>query len=114
MERRIKILNLLTIAAIAAFCAAQGLWLRSRYMYTLHGHEQKLYGEILQVMDEDFQARRSSPDQRIGIATVTSIIGGNNENEAPNYIFEIYIADTELYPKKDTSWRREIINKYRT
>ncbi len=114
MERRIKILNLLTIAAIAAFCAAQGLWLRTRFMYTLHGHEQKLYGEILQVMDEDFQARRSSPDQRIGIATVTSIIGGNNGHEAPNYIFEIYIADTELYPKKDTSWRREIINKYRT
>lgn len=46
MEKKIKTLYILSIAAILAFLAMQGYWLYGRYEYTLQEYEKRMESVI--------------------------------------------------------------------
>lgn len=52
MERRIKLLYIITIFAILAFLGMQGYWLYSRYEYSMSECEDQTQAELLAVFDE--------------------------------------------------------------
>ena len=59
MERRIKFIYSLTIAAIIAFVVMQGYWLYGRYQLSIDEYERELYASIVESAEEDLKQRES-------------------------------------------------------
>lgn len=64
MEKRIKILYIITIIAILAFLGMQIFWLYIRYEYSLKEHENALIEQILKCVDDYNVIRESSSDRK--------------------------------------------------
>ena len=65
MEKRIKILYIITIAAILAFLGMQIYWLYGRYEFALRDYEQNLSERIIKCVDDYNAIRAKSSDTRI-------------------------------------------------
>ena len=61
MEKRIKILYIITIIAIIAFLCLQGYWLCGRYEFSLMEYERSLSGRVMKCVDEYAECRDKSP-----------------------------------------------------
>ena len=61
MEKRIKILYIITIIAIIAFLCLQGYWLYGRYEFSLMEYERSLSGRVMKCVDEYAECRDKSP-----------------------------------------------------
>ena len=114
MERRIKILNVFTIIAIAAFCIMQCWWLYARYKYTLQNYESELYGTISGTMAAEFDMRRRTPDPKVGIVTSSSITAGvgGEEGSSLTWMFDVYVVDGDQYPVGDSLDSERIVSSY--
>lgn len=65
MEKRIKVLYIVTIIAILAFLGMQAYWLYSRYEFSLNEHEADAYKTIVQTVADLNQKRQSNHEDRI-------------------------------------------------
>ncbi len=64
MEKRIKILYIVTIIAILAFLGMQLYWLYGRYEFTLRNYERNLSERIVQCVDDYNKMRQKTTDTR--------------------------------------------------
>lgn len=65
MEKRIKVLYIVTIIAILAFLGMQAYWLYGRYEFSLNEHEAAAYKTIVQAVADLNQKRQSNHEDRI-------------------------------------------------
>lgn len=105
MEKRIKILHWLTIAAIVAFCTMQSYWLYNRYVFTMENHKEELYNTVLDVMQEEQEIRKSVKRADISILTGTKISFSSRPEKSGmlSTIFDIYVVDLEKSQLHDIS-----------
>jgi two-component system phosphate regulon sensor histidine kinase PhoR len=90
MERRIKILNYLTVIVIVLFTIVQGKWLYSRYKYTVQTCADTLYSRVFESIDEYNKVRQSAVNNEIAVEyTTRRFIRGGTEM----FLFDIYTAD---------------------
>ena len=118
MEKRIKILHWLTIAAIITFCMMQCYWLYNRYIYTLESHEEELYKTVLNVMQEERNIRKSIKRPDISILTSTKISASTQAETSgiQSTVFDIYVVDANKIDLSEVSNAdiKEIIKLYET
>ena len=118
MEKRIKILHWLTIAAIITFCMMQCYWLYNRYIYTLESHEEELYKTVLNVMQEERNIRKSIKRPDISILTSTKISASTQAETSGilSTVFDIYVIDANKIDLSEVSNAdiKEIIKLYET
>lgn len=118
MERRIKILNLLTIVAIVAFCSMQCYWLYNRYIYTLESHEEELYHSVIDIMKEEHELRKALKSPDISILTGTKISASTKAGTQSvlNTVFDIYVIDLNEFKVTDitNTDMKEIVELYET
>ena len=118
MEKRIKILHWLTIAAIFTFCMMQCYWLYNRYIYTLESHEEELYKTVLNVMQEERNIRKSIKRPDISILTSTKISASTQAETSgiQSTVFDIYVVDANKIDLSEVSNAdiKEIIKLYET
>ena len=67
MEKRIKILNYLTVIVIVMFTIVQGKWLYSRYKYTVQTCADTLYSRVFESVDEYNKVRQSAVKKQIAV-----------------------------------------------
>lgn len=72
MEKKIKVLYIISIGAIIAFLVMQVYWLYTRYEYALRIAEIEAQSRIVATIREDMQERTDHPD--------TSVGGGKHES----------------------------------
>lgn len=72
MERRIRILYVITIIAILAFLGVQSYWLYTRYEYALTEYENQIYSRIISVLDDYKNERYKNNNERPGQTSQTS------------------------------------------
>ena len=118
MEKRIKILHWLTIAAIITFCMMQCYWLYNRYIYTLESHEEELYKTVLNVMQEERNIRKSIKRPDISILTSTKISASTQAETSgiQSTVFDIYVVDANKVDLSEVSNAdiKEIVRLYET
>lgn len=115
MEKRIKILNWLTIVAIVAFCLMQCYWLYNRYVFTLDSYEEELYKTVLDVMQEEREIRKSVKRPDINIHTNTKFSGSAIAG-IQSTIFDIYVVGLKKidFTEVDEDNIKEIIKCHET
>ena len=90
MEKRIKILNYLTVIVIVLFTIVQGKWLYSRYKYTVQTCADTLYSRVFESVDEYNKVRQSAVNNEIAVEyTTRRFVRGGTEM----FLFDIYTAD---------------------
>ena len=114
MEKRIKILHVFTIIAIAFFCVAQCWWLYKRYNYTVNSYKDELYLRVSEIMYEELEMRRSSPNQKnLGIVTNSQIqANSGNPHNSITWTFDVYVAKGSEYIIRDSSDLKRIVKMY--
>lgn len=114
MEKRIKILHVFTIIAIAFFCVAQCWWLYKRYNYTMNSYKDELYLRVSEIMYEELEMRRSSPNQKnLGIVTNSQIqANSGNPHNFITWTFDVYVAKGSEYIIRDSSDLKRIVEIY--
>lgn len=116
MEKRIKILHWLTIVAIVAFCTMQCYWLYNRYVYALESHEEELYKTVLDVMQEEHEARKSVQRPDLDILTRTRLSASSQSVplDTRSMAFDIYVVDLKRSGLGDITHTdiKEIIKLY--
>lgn len=99
MEKRIKILNYLTVIVIVLFTIVQGKWLYSRYKYTVQTCADTLYTRAIESVNEYDKVRRSAVNNEIAVEyTTRRFIRGGTEF----FLFDIYTADMRHCPASDS------------
>lgn len=114
MEKRIKLLHAFTILAILAFCITQYRWLHTRYGYTLQEYRDGVYRQVLALMQQELDTRRSRPDP-VPVALVTRsqiLANSGREHGVLTWVFEIYAADGNRYPLRDSADSERIVRLY--
>ena len=71
MEKRIKILNYLTVIVIVLFTIVQGKWLYSRYKYTVQTYADTLYNRVFESVDEYNKMRQNAVSNEIAVEYTT-------------------------------------------
>lgn len=90
MEKRIKILNYLTVIVIVLFAIVQGKWLYSRYKYTVQTCADTLYSRVFESVDEYNKVRQSAVNNEIAVEyTTRRFVRGDTEM----FLFDIYTTD---------------------
>jgi two-component system phosphate regulon sensor histidine kinase PhoR len=109
MEKRIKLIAILTIAASLAVIAAQTYWLFNQYLYSLQQTENELFEKTLSVAEADRKLRDELKDKDLYVITRVNVGAEQNNNTAskPNWNFEIYIIKS-----KDTTTDTPISVRY--
>lgn len=80
MEKRIKILNYLTVIVIVLFAIVQGKWLYSRYKYTVQTCADTLYSRVFESVDEYNKVRQSAVNNEIAVEyTTRRFVKGDTE-----------------------------------
>lgn len=74
MEKKIKIVYLLTIVAIITLCCMQGYWLYTRYQYTLQSNKEELFQKIVDIMKEESELRRDKGNSDMIVVSTNSNI----------------------------------------
>lgn len=69
MDRRNKIIYILTIVSIIAFALMQIYWLYTRYIFTLEAQSSDLYSQIINIYDIDLKNRAENPDTSLYVMT---------------------------------------------
>jgi two-component system phosphate regulon sensor histidine kinase PhoR len=97
MEKRIKLIAILTIAASLAVVAAQFHWLYSQYLYLLRQLENDLYEKTLSVAEADRKLRDGLKDRNLHVISRAGIKHGRSAPSGPGagWSFEIYIINSE-------------------
>ena len=99
MEKRIKILNYLTVIVIVLFAIVQGKWLYSRYKYTVQTCADTLYSRVFESVDEYNRVRQSAVNNEIAVEyTTRRFVRGDTEM----FLFDIYTADMRRCPAIDS------------
>lgn len=114
MEKRIKALHWFTIAVIIAFCSLQCYWLYYRYKDALNDYEEHLYHTVLDVIQEDYEMRRATPDPNISILTHWNIKMSSDtcHVNTTTTTFDVYIVNRNKYMIKDSIEPDNIANIY--
>jgi len=99
MEKRIKFLFMLTIAASVAVIAAQSYWLFKQYLYLLQQNENELFTKTLAVAEADRTLRSKSKNRNLHVITRIKMNLEQSSNSTPEsqtgWNFEIYIINNE-------------------
>jgi two-component system phosphate regulon sensor histidine kinase PhoR len=99
MEKRIKFLFMLTIAASVAVIAAQSYWLFKQYLYLLQQNENELFTKTLAVAEADRTLRSKSKNRNLHVITRIKMNLEQSSNSTPEFQtrwnFEIYIINNE-------------------
>jgi two-component system phosphate regulon sensor histidine kinase PhoR len=96
MEKRIKIIHLLTILATVALVASQVYWLYSQYGYTMQVYEDELFTKTLTLAETDRNLRKELADNNIHTASRSEMkmkIKQNNDEASDSkieWLFESY------------------------
>lgn len=99
MEKRIKILNYLTVIVIVLFAIVQGKWLYSRYKYTVQTCADTLYSRVFESVDEYNKVRQSVVNNEMAVEyTTRRFVRG----DAEMFLFDIYTADMRRCPAIDS------------
>lgn len=114
MGKRIKALHGLTIIAIIAFCMMQCYWLYNRYEDALNGCEDSLYNTVLDVMHENYEARRATQTLDISILINSKMKVSSNAHQAGlmTMTFDVYVVDMNAYAINDTTDMNNITDIY--
>jgi two-component system phosphate regulon sensor histidine kinase PhoR len=117
MEKRIKIIHLLTVVVSVALIAAQIYWLFNQYVYTVQSYEDELYRKTLDLAEIDRKIRTNMQD-----TSLHSVIHSEMQWELNNksvldsktkWNFDIFIIDSKENTA-DTGILRKIDSLYRT
>lgn len=114
MDKRIKALYIFTISAILAVSTMHCWWLCKQYKYTYTNYADKLYNRVIGVMEQEFDIRRNSGKiNNISLVTNSQIKArsGNQGNHLV-WVFDIYAADENKYPIKDSCDSKSIVSLY--
>jgi two-component system phosphate regulon sensor histidine kinase PhoR len=99
MEKRIKIIHLLTVMATVAFVAAQVYWLFNQYVYTLQLYEDELYAKILAVAAADRNLRKELQDENLYTTTRSEMKIEQHNNMVSDskieWLFDTYTINRE-------------------
>lgn len=98
MEKRIKLITILTIAASLAVIVAQTYWLINQYLYSLQQIEKEIFEKTLTVAEADRKLRDELKNKDLHVITRINNIGveqNNNTASKTNWSFEIYIIKSK-------------------
>lgn len=99
MEKRIKLIFMLTIIASVAVIAAQSYWMFNQYIYLLQQIENDLYIKTLTVAEADRKLRDELRNRNLYVVTRANIKLEQNSNSTSKYntgwSFELYIINNE-------------------
>ena len=90
MEKRIKILNYLTVFVIVVFAIMQGEWLYTRYKYTVQTCADTLYNRTIESINEYNDMRQNAANDKIAVEYTTRQF---IRDGSVIYLFDIYTAD---------------------
>ncbi len=91
MEKRIKVVYLLTIIAIITFFSMQGYWLYTQYEYTRQTCEDELYQKVMDLMHTEYTIRRLRENPNITVTYASSLQIGMDNMESVQKSLSIYI-----------------------
>ena len=99
MEKRIKILNYLTVFVIVVFAIMQGEWLYTRYKYTVQTCADTLYNRTIESINEYNDMRQNAANDKIAVEYTTRQF---IRDGSVIYLFDIYTADKSRYSSIDS------------
>lgn len=122
MEKRIQILNCLTVIVILLFAVVQGDWLYSRYEYTVQTCADSLYKRVAASVDQYDTMRQSAVNHDTAVEYTTRRF---TRDGVEMFLFDIYTADlrhslaadsvsadllSRIYEKQHPEWlNREVM-----
>jgi two-component system phosphate regulon sensor histidine kinase PhoR len=99
MEKRIKLIAILTIIASLAVIAAQTYWLFNQYLYSLQQAESELFDKTLTIAEADRILRDELKNKDMYVITRANVGVEQNYNltstSKTNWNFEIYIISNK-------------------
>jgi len=99
MEKRIKLIFILTVIAAVAVIAAQSYWLLNQYLYLIQQIGNELYVKTLSVAEADRKLRDELRNRNLYVITHANIKSEQANNSVSKsktgWNFEIYIINNE-------------------
>lgn len=99
MEKRIRILHVLTVIVIVLFIVVQGEWLYSRYKYIVQTSIDTLYGHVIESINEYNELRQDAVNKEVAVEYTTRHL---SKDGTELLLCDIYTADMHCCPSIDS------------
>lgn len=105
MNKRIKVLHLLTIIALLALIVLQAYWLFNQYVYNLQQYEDQLFAKIIGLAEKDNNLRKEK--QNIGFKIFNQWRMNTSQNKLASHspqfewIIDVWIINQNVGSVKD-------------